>query len=67
MVRTEKRPAALSGTKLTMQTALVAEPGKKMNKTRVQLDWARYWTLRRPSKLSVQAPAPTAGTYDGAC
>ena|SRR4051794_3183683 len=67
VVRTEKRPAALSGKKLTMQAALVAEPGHKMNKTRVQLDWARYWTLKKKNKKSVKAPGTSLKRYPDAC
>lgn len=66
VVWTEKRPAALSGRKYTMQAALVAEPGEKMNKTRVQLDWARYWTMKKKGK-SVKAPATTPKRYPYAC
>jgi hypothetical protein len=67
VVRTEKRPAALSGKKYTMQAALVAEPGKKMNKTRLQLDWARYWTMKKKSSKSIKAPATKQRTYPDAC
>ena len=67
VVRTEKRPAALSGRKYTMQAALVAEPRHKMNKTRVQLDWARYWTMKKKSRKSLSAPDTTRKHYADAC
>lgn len=59
VVRTERRPAALSGASYTMQAALVAQPGKAMNKTRLQLDWARYWTMKKKSSKSLKAPRTT--------
>lgn len=67
VVRTEKRPAALSGRKYTMQAALVAQPRHKMNKTRVQLDWARYWTMKKKSSKSIKAPGTTRKRYADAC
>lgn len=67
VVRTERRPAALSGAKYTMQAALVADPGHAMNKTRLQLDWARYWTMKKKSKKSIKAPATTLKQYPAAC
>jgi hypothetical protein len=38
-----------------------------MNVSRMQMDWLRYHTLRKPSRKSIAAPAPTAGRYDAAC
>lgn len=67
VVRTERRPAALSGAKLTMQAALLTQPGKAMNKTRLQLDWARYWTMKKKSKKSIDAPATKPRGYAAAC
>jgi hypothetical protein len=67
VVATQPTDAALFGVPLRMQVSLVSTPGAAMQPTRVQLDWARYWTLRKPSKLPLDAPAPTPGTYDGAC
>jgi hypothetical protein len=66
VVRTERRPAALSGQKYTMQAALVAAPGQKMNKTRLQLDWARYWTMKKSGR-SVKAPATELKRFKGGC
>jgi hypothetical protein len=67
VVRTERRPEALSGRKYTMQATLVAAPGQRMNKTRLQLDWARYWTMRKKGSKSVKAPATTLKHYAKAC
>lgn len=67
VVRTERRPAALSGAKYTMQAALVPEAGQRMNKTRLQLDWARYWTMHKKSKKSVKAPATAQKRYPYSC
>ena len=64
---TERRSAALSGVPLTVRFAMVGEPGKRMNISRMQMDWLRYHTLRKPNTKSIAAPAPTAGTYAGAC
>ncbi|GAA1966646.1 hypothetical protein GCM10009798_28800 [Nocardioides panacihumi] len=67
VVATQPTSTALFSVPLRMQVSLVSTPGAAMQPTRVQLDWARYWTLSRPSKLPVDAPAPAAGTYAGAC
>jgi hypothetical protein len=67
VVRTERRPEALSGRRFTMQAALLTAPGQVMNKTRLQLDWARYWTMKKKSKKSIKAPATKAKTFAGAC
>jgi hypothetical protein len=67
VVNTERRSAALSGVPLTVRFAMVGEPGKRMNVSRMQMDWLRYHTMRKPNTRSIAAPAPTAGTYAGAC
>lgn len=67
VVATQPTSAPLFAVPMQMQVTLAATPGAAMRPTRVQLDWARYWTLRKPSKLPVDAPAPTAGTYADAC
>lgn len=66
-VATERRPAALSGVPMTMQARLVAEPGQRMNKTRLQLDWARYWTMKKKGKATGDGAKPEEKTYLGAC
>jgi hypothetical protein len=67
VVRTERRRAALSGVPLTARFSMLAEPGKQMNPSRMQMDWLRYFTLQRPNALPVDAPRTTRGTYDAAC
>ncbi len=44
-----------------------AEPGKRMNESRIQMDWLRYWTLENPNKKSTRAPRPDLRTNPDAC
>jgi Glycosyl hydrolases family 16 len=67
VIRTERRPEALSGVPLTVRFTMLAEPGAQMNRSRMQMDWLRYFTLDRPNARSVDAPQPDAGTYAAAC
>jgi hypothetical protein len=67
VINTERRAEALSGVPLTVRFAMVGEPGQRMNVSRMQMDWLRYHTLRKPNTRSIAAPAPTAGRYDAAC
>jgi hypothetical protein len=50
IVRRENRPEALLGTKLHLRLSLLSTPGATMAPTTTQLDWARYWTLKRTTK-----------------
>ncbi|MEO5710264.1 MAG: hypothetical protein ABIQ59_10630 [Nocardioidaceae bacterium] len=67
VVRTERRPAALSGVSLTVRFAMEAVPDQTMNLSRMQMDWMRYWSASSPSKKSIAAPPTTQTTYAGAC
>jgi hypothetical protein len=67
VVRTERRPAALSGVPFTVRYSMVAEPGARMNRSRMQMDWLRYFTLDRKNAKSTEAPRPAAGVYTAAC
>ena len=67
VVRSERRPAALSGVKYHMRFRLVAQPGARMNPGRMQMDWVRYYTLARPNARSVKAPALSRTTYRDGC
>jgi hypothetical protein len=67
VVRTERRAEALSGVPLTVRFTMQAAPGARMNRSRMQMDWLRYFTLDRPNAKPVDAPATTAGAYAGAC
>lgn len=64
---TEKRRIALHGVPMVLRLRLLAAPGQTMNKSRLQVDTVRYFTLKSPNKKSVRAPRPTQGTHGGAC
>jgi hypothetical protein len=38
-----------------------------MKKSAMQMDWVRYYTLKRPNAQSIAAPRMTRGTYPDAC
>jgi hypothetical protein len=67
VIRTERRPAALSGATFKVRFRLVATPGARMNPGRMQMDWVRYYTLDRPNARSIDAPAMRRLTYHRAC
>ena len=67
VVRTERRDAALTGTEYQMRFRLAAAKGKRMNPTRMQMDWVRYYSLARPNAKSIQAPRTNRGSFDPAC
>jgi glycosyl hydrolase family 16 len=67
VLRTERRPEALSGVPMTVRFRMVGEPGKKMNQSRMQMDWVRYFTLRKENSKSIDAPPATQKTYADAC
>lgn len=70
VVATETRPEAFDTTWYTVQFKLKAKPGKRMNRSRMQMDWLRSWTLRTPEQRTDEieaAPQPTAGIYWRAC
>lgn len=66
-VRRERRRAALSGVPLTVRFSMVDVPGERMNPSRMQLDWLRYFGLDRPNAEPTVAPRPQRTTYAGAC
>ena len=67
VVSTETRDDALSGVPFAVRFTMEAEDGKRMNQARMQMDWLRYWTLRKPNTKSTAAPAPALGTYKDTC
>ena len=67
VVHTERRPEALSGVKFKPQFRLQAVDGQSMRPTWMQMDWVRYYTMKRPGILSIEAPEMTQGTYADAC
>ncbi len=38
-----------------------------MEKTRLQLDWARYWSMKKKGKALGKAPAPRQTVNKAAC
>ena len=67
VVRTEKRDAALSGVKLRPRFRIVAARHGRMNLSRMQMDWVRYYDLHRPNAKSISAPKMRARTYAKGC
>ncbi|MFT4286343.1 hypothetical protein [Nocardioides sp.] len=68
VVANEPRDKALSGKKFKFQVRLIpTAPGKVQEKFRIQLDWARYWTLAKPNSKSVAAPKTDLKTNRDAC
>jgi Glycosyl hydrolases family 16 len=67
VVRTERRDAALTGTKYQMRFRLDAVKGKRMNPARMQMDWVRYYTLERPNAKSIKAPRLERSSFDAGC
>ncbi len=67
VVRTERRPAALSGVPLTVRFTMEAVPGAQMNRSRMQLDWLRHWTYRYPSTKPITAPQTHQAVFASAC
>ncbi|MGA9748901.1 MAG: hypothetical protein WBQ50_15685 [Nocardioides sp.] len=67
VIRSERRPAALSGIPFVVRFSMVAEPGARMNKSRMQMDWLRYFTLERRNAQSIRAPRTVKSTYADAC
>jgi hypothetical protein len=67
VIRTERRPKALSGAKFQVRFTMQAVKGKRMNRARMQMDWLRYWTLEAPNTRSTQAPRTDRMTYRRAC
>ena len=67
VVSTERRPEAYSGVPLTLRFTLHAVPGQVMSPARMQVDWARYWTLAKHDRKSISAPAPRMTTFGRAC
>lgn len=67
VVRRERRAPAVQPVARTVRFRLEAEPGSRMNKARMQMDWLRHWSLDASNDLPVRAPRATVGTYAGAC
>lgn len=67
VVRTERRPEALSGVTLRPQFRIVGVPGETMREASLQFDWVRYYTLERPNAKPVTAPRMRKATFKKAC
>ncbi len=67
VLATERRSAALSGVPFTVRFTMRAERGARMNQSRMQMDWLRYFNLSKPNKRSIEAPPARPGRYAGAC
>jgi hypothetical protein len=67
VISTETRDDALTGVPFAVRYTMEAEEGKRMNQSRMQMDWLRYWTLRKPNTKSTAAPKPKLGTYKDTC
>lgn len=68
VLRTERRDAALSGIKFKPRFRIHArDPEATMNKSRMQMDWVRYYDLDRPNAKPVKAPRMRKSTYRAAC
>ena len=68
VLSTETRREAFSDVPYTVRfTMLAPNATKRMNPSRMQMDWLRYFTLRKPNSRSVEAPLPRSGSYADAC
>jgi hypothetical protein len=67
VISTEKRKDALTGVPFAVRFTMEGQGRKRMNQSRMQMDWLRYWTLRKPNTKSTAAPRTTRGTYQQAC
>jgi hypothetical protein len=67
VLRTEKRPEALTGVPFTVRFTMAAVPGKTMNASRMQMDWLRQYDLSHHNSMSTAAPQTTLGTWWKAC
>ena len=67
VIRTERRSAALSGVRYKPRFRIVGHPNARMNSSRMQMDWVRYYDLDRPNAKSVKAPRMNKGRYADAC
>jgi len=52
---------------LTVRFTMQPQGSGTTDLSRMQMDWLRYWTLKRPDAKPVRGPAPTPSTYAGSC
>ncbi len=67
VVRTERRPEALAGVEYRPQFAMEGAADTSMRASWMQMDWVRYYTLKRPNAKSIDAPRMTETTYTPTC
>ena len=67
VIRTERRPTALGVENYAMRFRLQGVPGAQMRQGRMQMDWARYYTLGRTNAQSIVAPQLSQTTYADGC
>ncbi|MBO0845661.1 MAG: family 16 glycosylhydrolase [Nocardioides sp.] len=67
VVRTERRSAALSGVKYRPEFVMKAVRGARMRRSYMQMDWVRYYTLRRPDARSIAARRMHRSTISRRC
>jgi hypothetical protein len=67
VVRTERRPAALSGTKWIPQFRIEAAQAGGNRSSWLQMDWVRHYTLDRPNAKSINAPRMQMSDFKPTC
>jgi hypothetical protein len=67
VVRTERRPEALSAVELRPQFQIIGQAGQQMRTSRMQMDWVRYYDLERPNAKSIDARRMKQGEFAPAC
>ena len=67
VVASERRAAARSEALFTVRFKMKAVPGARMNPSRMQMDWLRYYTLQKPNSRPMVGPRAKRGTYGKAC
>ena len=67
VVHTERRAGALSGVTYKPRFRIEGDHDARMNASRMQMDWVRYYDLHRPNAKSIEAPPMTKRTYRKAC
>lgn len=67
VVRTETRPAALSGVRYRPQFVMTAVPHRSMRPSLMQMDWVRYYSLARHNARSIAAPQMHRTTFHHGC
>lgn len=67
VMRTERRPEALSGLEYRPQFVMEAVPDTVMRPSWMQVDWVRAYTLDRPNAQPIDAPRMHDTTLTPAC